>query len=83
MFEDAVIDRLFALNATRAEEEKVKGLGGPASKQKTKADKSATKAKAAVASSDGPTPKKRAPRAKKQPPPEQLAMPSPTEGSEP
>jgi hypothetical protein len=33
-FEDAVIDRLFALNARRAEEEAVTGRGAPASKQR-------------------------------------------------
>ena len=27
-FDDAVIDKLFVLNAKRAEEEKIKGLGG-------------------------------------------------------
>ena len=35
-FEDAVIDRLFVLNAKRAEEEKLKGLGGKAPKPKAK-----------------------------------------------
>ena len=33
-FENAVIDRLFALNAKRAEDEKLKGLGSRSSKQK-------------------------------------------------
>jgi hypothetical protein len=34
VFEDAVIDRLFALNAKRAEEEKLRGLSGRSAKQK-------------------------------------------------
>jgi hypothetical protein len=33
-FDDAVIDRLFVLNAKRAEEEKIKGLGGKGAKGK-------------------------------------------------
>ena len=43
-FENEVIDRLFALNARRAEEERVLGVGaGPATKLLTKNDATATK----------------------------------------
>jgi hypothetical protein len=40
-FEDAVIDRLFVLNAKRAEEEKLKGLGGKPGKKKASAKRAA------------------------------------------
>lgn len=42
-FEDAVIDRLFVLNAKRAEEEKIKGLGANGGKKKAAAKKAAPK----------------------------------------
>lgn len=59
VFEDSVIDRLFALNAKRAEQEMLSGLGAAPSKQK----------KAAAAA-----PKKRAARGKGRGAPEQLAI---------
>ena len=64
-FEAAVIDRLFVLNAKRAEEENIKGLAAPSGKAKPR--KSAA-APAAVA------PKKAGARRAKKPAPEQLAM---------
>jgi hypothetical protein len=55
-FEDAIIDRLFALNAKRAEEEKLKGLG------RASAKKGAAKKSGSAPAAAGAT---RKPRAKK------------------
>lgn len=67
-FEDAVIDRLFALNARRAAEEKRLGIGD-APKKKTSAKKAS-----AATKSDGSPPKA---KRKKSAPDAQLAMPVP------
>lgn len=71
-FEDAVIDRLFALNAKRAEEEKVKGLGPSAGK------KGAAKKSAGTPGGSSPT---RKPRAKKKKVEEQLELVADEESS--
>jgi hypothetical protein len=63
-FEDAVIDRLFVLNAKRAEEEKLKGLGGTAPKKRGKQ----------VANELAGGVKTRNPRSRKAAPEEQLQL---------
>lgn len=78
-FEDVVIDRLFALNAKRASEDRLKGVGTAASKRKAKAPKAASATPTTEAGSADK--KKRPPRANK-PAPEQLAMRTGQEGSE-
>ena len=67
-FGDAVIDRLFVLNAKRAEEETRAGLGAPTAKSK--------QAKPGAPPAPRPPKKPAKPRAKKAPP-EQLAMTPP------
>lgn len=64
-FEDAVIDRLFVLNAKRTEEEKIKGLGAPPAKSKPEK---------AGATPVARPPKKPARTRTKKAAPEQLAM---------
>ena len=48
-FEDEIIDRLFALNAERAEKEKLQGSGAKVKETKAKKPKAATKANVADA----------------------------------
>ncbi len=72
-FEEGVIDRLFALNAKRAEEEKRLGLGAPASKQKKARASAAEK----PAKSGDASKKKRA--TSKKPAAEQLVIPTSSE----
>jgi hypothetical protein len=67
-FSDAVIDRLFVLNAKRAAEEQRAGLGAPTAKSKP--------AKPGAPPASRPPKKPAKPRAKKAPP-EQLAMTPP------
>ncbi len=67
-FEDAVIDRLFALNAKRAEEEKRLGLGAPASKQKK------ARAKAADTEATGTSAPEKKRSSRKKPAAEQLGI---------
>ncbi|MEI8257327.1 MAG: hypothetical protein WCJ30_16760, partial [Deltaproteobacteria bacterium] len=58
-FENEVIDRLFALNAKRAEEEKLRGLGGPAGKGSKRHSTAAAQAiEPAATSTTKPKPRK-------------------------
>lgn len=60
-FEDAVIDRLFVLNAKRAEEETIKGLGAGGGKKKGTAKRAAPKTGSAATGEKKPRGRKKKP----------------------